>query len=91
MALSFMKLVTKTGTLPKNAGGKKIDPLSSAKNKVLEALKVQKGYVQLVIEGKELPKNDAGRQASTWFCRQMDGMVDNRALRPDLHPHYGEG
>ncbi|MSP01797.1 MAG: hypothetical protein EXR07_12225 [Acetobacteraceae bacterium] len=71
--LSFMGMVKKTGTLPKNAGGKKVDPLTLAKTKIVEALKLQKGYVTLVAEDKPLPKNQASREASTWFCRQLDG------------------
>jgi len=72
-AFSFLKLVKKTGTLAKSSRSKRIYPLTQAKNKILDALKMQKGYVALVAEGKTLPKNDAGRDLSTWFSKQTDG------------------
>ena len=72
MALSFIR-GKKVGAPPKYAGSKKGDPLTAAKTKVLDALKVQKGYAQLTIEGKPLPKTDAGREGSTWFYREIDG------------------
>jgi hypothetical protein len=72
MPLSFLK-GKKVGAPPKYAGSKKGDPLTAAKTKVIDALKVQKGYVQLVTEGKPLPKTDGGREANTWFYREIDG------------------
>ena len=72
-ALSFMKLVQKTGKLAKSSRNKRIDPLTLAKNKVLAALKAQKGFVALVADNKPLPKNEAGREAGTWFSKQTDG------------------
>jgi hypothetical protein len=72
MAISFIQ-GKKVGAPPKYAGSKKGDPLTAAKTKVIDALKMQKGYVQLAIEGKPLPKTDAGREASTWFYREIDG------------------
>ena len=72
-ALSFMKLVQKTGKLAKSGRNKRIDPLTLAKNKVLAALKAQKGFVALVADNKPLPKNEAGREAGTWFSKQTDG------------------
>jgi hypothetical protein len=71
--LSFMKLVQTTGKLAQSSQNKRIDPLTLAKNKVLDALKVQKGFVAPVAENKPLPKNEAGREASTWFSKQADG------------------
>jgi hypothetical protein len=73
VSLSFLKLVKKTGTLRKSSRSKLIDPLTLAKNKVLDALKVQKGYVALVAEGKTLPKTEGGRDAQVWFSKQLDG------------------
>ena len=73
MPLSFLKIVKKTGQLPKSSRSKRIDPLTLAKQKVLDALKVQKGFVALVADNKPMPKNDAGREASTWFSKQLDG------------------
>jgi hypothetical protein len=70
---SFMSLVKKTGTLQKSSRNKRIDPLTLAKQKVLDALKVQQGYVALVIEGKPLPKSEKDREASIWFSKQLDG------------------
>ena len=72
MALSFIR-GKKVGAPPKYAGSKKGDPLTAAKAKVIDALKVQKGYAQLVSEGKPVPKTDGGREASTWFYREIDG------------------
>ena len=72
MAISFIQ-GKKVGAPPKYAGSKKGDPLTAAKTKVIDALKMQKGYVQLAIEGKPLPKTEAGREASTWFYREIDG------------------
>jgi hypothetical protein len=72
MAISFIR-GKKVGAPPKYAGSKKGDPLTAAKTKVIEALKVQKEYAQLTIEGKPLPKTDAGREASSWFYREIDG------------------
>ena len=72
MALSFIR-GKKVGAPPKYAGSKKGDPLAAAKTKVTDALKVQKGYVQLTIEGRPLPKTDGGRETSTWFYREIDG------------------
>ena len=72
MAISFIR-GKKVGAPPKYAGSKKGDPLTAAKTKVIDALKMQKGYVQLAIEGKPLPKTEAGREASTWFYREIDG------------------
>jgi len=72
MAVSFIK-GKKVGAPPKFAGSKKGDPLTAAKAKVIDALKVQKEYVQLTIEGKPLPKTDGGRGTSTWFYREIDG------------------
>jgi hypothetical protein len=51
-----MALVKKSGTLAKSSRSKRIDPLTLAKSKVLDALKVQKGYVDLVNADKPLPK-----------------------------------
>jgi len=73
MSLSFLKLVKKTGSLPKSVGNKRVDALTLAKRKVIDALKVQKGYALLVAEGKPLPKSPGGREASIWFCKQLDG------------------
>jgi hypothetical protein len=72
MALSFTR-GKKVGTPPKYAGSKKGDPLTAAKAKVIEGLKIQKGYVQRVLENQPLPKTDGGREASTWFYREIDG------------------
>jgi hypothetical protein len=72
LALSFIK-GRKVAQPPKYAGSKKGDPLTVAKAKVVEGLKTQRGYVQVVIEGKPLPKTDGGRDASTWFYREIDG------------------
>ena len=52
MAISFIR-GKKVGAPPKYAGSKKGDPLTAAKTKVIDALKVQKGYAQLTIEGKQ--------------------------------------
>ena len=73
MSLSFLSLVKKTGVLPKSVGDKRVDALTLAKRKVIDALKVQKGYALLVAEGKPLPKTQAGREAGIWFCKQLDG------------------
>jgi hypothetical protein len=67
-----MALVKKSGTLAKSSRSKRIDPLTLAKSKVLDALKVQKGYVDLVIADKPLPKKGE-REASTWFKKENDG------------------
>jgi hypothetical protein len=72
MAISFIRGM-KVGAPPKYAGSKKGDPLAAANTKVIDALKVQKAYAQLTIEGKPLPKTDAGREGSTWFYREIDG------------------
>ena len=66
-------MVKKTTLLPKSSRSKRIDPLTLAKQKILAALKTQNGYVALEIEGKPFPKNNAGREASTWFSKQTDG------------------
>jgi hypothetical protein len=67
-----MSLVQKTGTLAKSSRSKRIDPLTLAKSKVLDALKVQKTYVALVAADKPLPKR-GDREASTWFKKENDG------------------
>jgi hypothetical protein len=72
MAISFIR-GKKVDAPPKYASSKKGDPLTAAKTKVIEALKVEKEYAQLTIEGKPLPKTDAGREGSTWFYREIDG------------------
>src|ERR1017187_7057997 len=72
MAISFIR-GKKVGAPPKYAGSKKGDPLTAAKTKVIDALKVQRQYVLLTIEGNPLPKTDGGREASTWFYKEIDG------------------
>ena len=73
MSLSFLSLVKKTGVLPKSVGNKRIDALTLAKRKIVDALKVQASYALLLAEGKPLPKSQAGREAGIWFCKQLDG------------------
>lgn len=70
---SFMSKVKKTATLAKSSRSKRIDPLTLAKSKVLDALKVQKSYVSLVAENRPLPKTETGRDMSTWFKKENDG------------------
>ncbi len=73
MALSFLK-GRKTAPLTKTTGTKKGNPLDIAKGKVLEAIGVQKGYAQLTIDGKPIPKAEGKtRSTSTWFYQNMDG------------------
>jgi hypothetical protein len=52
VALSFLKLVKKTDKLTKTSRSKTVDPLTLAKNKIIDALKVQKGYAQQLIHGE---------------------------------------
>jgi hypothetical protein len=72
LALSFLKN-RKVAQPPKYAGSKKGDPLTAAKAKVVEGIKTQKGYVQLTVDAKPLPKSEGGREASTWYYREIDG------------------
>lgn len=66
-------------TPPKGAGTKQGDPLTAAKNRVITGAKAQKGYVQLLIEGKELPKMEGGKKlVSTWFYRAADRLYETR-------------
>jgi hypothetical protein len=71
-AFSFMGMVKKTAELPKSSRSKRIDPLTLAKQKIIEALKTQRSYVALVVEDKPLPKKGE-RETSTWFSKQTDG------------------
>jgi hypothetical protein len=64
---------------PRGAGTKQGDPLTAAKNRVIAGAKAQKTYVQLLIDGKELPKMDGGKKTvSVWFYRAADGSYETR-------------
>jgi hypothetical protein len=54
--LSFLAMVKKTTAFPETSRNKRIaPPLAMAKNKILEALRVQTAYVALVAKDKPLP------------------------------------
>jgi len=64
---------------PKNAGTKQGDPLTAAKRRVIDGLRQQKERVQLIIDGKPLPKMDGGKkQVATWFYKAPDGAYATR-------------
>jgi hypothetical protein len=71
-AFSFLSMVKKTTTLPKSSRNKRIDPLTLAKTKILDALKLQRTYVALVVEDKPLPKKGE-REVTLWFSKQTEG------------------
>lgn len=72
MPLSFME-GRKAEKPPKSAAGTLGDPIVPIKAKILEALKTQRGYAQLVVEKKPLPTREGGRAITTWFYRNQDG------------------
>ena len=73
-SFSFMSLVKgDVRRSVKTSRSRTIDPLTLAKQKMLAAIDVQKGYVTLVIEGKPLPKKEGGKTVSTWFRKHDDG------------------
>jgi hypothetical protein len=74
LPFTFMALVKKTGSLPKSSRSRTIDPLTAAKTKIINALSVQEGFVQELIDGTPLPKRDGGaKTVNTWFSKQSDG------------------
>jgi hypothetical protein len=75
---SFLAGLTLT-TPPKNAGTKQGDPLTAAKRRVIDGLRQQKERVQLVMEGKPLPKMDGGKKTvAAWFYKGPDGAWETR-------------
>jgi hypothetical protein len=56
----------------KSSRSKLTDPLTLAKEKILKAIDQQKAYVQLVIDGKPLPKK-GDKTVSVWFSNEADG------------------
>jgi hypothetical protein len=77
-AFSFLQGLTIVAP-PKGAGTKQGDPLTSAKNRVIAGAKAQKTYVQLLIDGKELPKMEGGKKTvSVWFYKEADGSYATR-------------
>lgn len=75
---SFLQGLTIT-VPPKGAGTKQGDPLTAAKNRVIAGLKAQKALVQLLIDGKELPKMEGGKKTKgTWFYKEADGIYATR-------------
>jgi hypothetical protein len=77
-AFSFLKDRAIVVT-PKNAGTKQGDPVTAATSRVIAGARLQKTYVQALIDGKELPKMDVAKQtAGTWFYRAADGTYETR-------------
>jgi hypothetical protein len=77
-AFSFLAGLTLT-IPPRGAGTKQGDPLTAAKNRVIAGAKAQKGYVQTLVDGKELPKMEGGKKrVGTWFYRAADGSYETR-------------
>ena len=69
-----MAMVKKTSADKlKKVGDGKTDPLTLAKTKIIEAIKVQKGYLADTIAGKTIPKTSGNRERSLWFVKQADG------------------
>lgn len=56
MQYSFMSLIKKSGEAPAKAGARATDPLGVAKAAIVKALDEQGHYLNLVEEGRGLPR-----------------------------------